>query len=1007
MNFYLTKIETCLKLLRDASRKAVTEIPLLGFEVFDYKNGNTPPQGDYASFSVVDGRDKRFWLRAEIAVPKDEENRTYFIEMNTGVAGWDACNPQMILYLDGKMACGMDINHTVMPLSGGRKYRMDCYLYSGNEQSHFPVVCRLLSVHRRVEKLYFDMLVPYETCRDVYLENSAEFAVVMRVLDRAHAVLDLRDFDSPAFFESVERAIALLEEELYGALCSTEGKPVVHCVGHTHIDVEWKWDRRQTREKIQRSAATAISLMGEYSDYKFMLSQPELYRYLAEEAPEKFAEVKALSEAGRWEIEGALYLECDCNLTSGESLVRQLLYGKKYMREEFGKESHICFLPDVFGYSASMPQILKKSGVDHFITSKISWNDTNTLPMDAFLWQGIDGSEIMSSFITTWFYQKNGVPNRQTTYVGKNIPSYIKGAWQRFSQKEYASVALNTYGHGDGGGGPTREMLEYADRLAKGLPDMPVLRLSLLSDYSEALSLQFAENAKKLGRAPKWVGELYLEYHRGTYTSQAATKRGNRKSELALGAAEALSVTDLYFGGDYDKKGFDRAWHTLLHGQFHDVLPGTSIHSVYEFMKEDYEGILSFAENVKKEKLAALAARVNTEGGVLVYNPLGFARRGEITVDGTTYMTEQIPAFGYAVITPKAEKCGVSVENGCAENKFYRVQIDTAGRITSLYDKRAMREVVLVGERMNEFRAYEDHPHIYDAWELEPYATEKPYVLSDAAVIRAVYDGTRAGFEILHTYGKSTVKQMLWLYSDSPRIDFEHEIDWHEKHQILKLSFPCNLQAKEATYEIQFGHLTRPTHKNTSWDAAKFEVCGHKWADISEYGYGVSLLNDCKYGYSAEGSTLALTVLKCPSEPDPTADEGIHVFTCSLLPHVGDFRAAGVIHEAYHLNQPLLSCPIERGEGDLAERFSMIECDDPAVIIDGIKRAEKSDGLIVRLFEAFGGHARVRLRVAEDFRKATLVDLMEREIAPLSIEDGRITLDFGAFEIHTVLLEKK
>ena len=1007
MRFYLTKIEECLRLLRAASRKTVCDVALLGLPMADYKKGNTPPEGEYAPFSTVDGRDQRYWLRAEIAVPEDVAECTYFIEMNTGVTGWDACNPQMILYLDGEMACGMDINHTVTPIAGGRKYRMDCYLYSGNEETHFPVTCRLLSIHRRVEKLYFDMLVPFEACRDVYPDGSKEFADTMRALDMAYAALDLRDLTSDAFYESVERAIEVMENEFYERLCSTEGKPVVYCVGHTHIDVEWKWDRRQTREKIQRSAATALSLMKEYPDYKFMLSQPELYRYLSEEAPEAFREVKRYAQEGRWEPEGALFVECDCNLTSGESLVRQLIYGKKYFREQLGKESRACFLPDVFGYSAAMPQILKKSGVDHFITSKISWNDTNTMPVDAFLWQGIDGSEILSSFITAQLYDKKAPVRRQTSYIGRNTPAYIKGTYERFSQKEYADCALTVFGHGDGGGGPTREMLEYAARLSKGFPAMPVARLSTLSPYLDELRAQLEKNAKKLGRVPKWVGELYLEFHRGTYTSQAAVKRGNRKSELSLGAAEALSVTDLYFGGDYDKAGFDRAWHTLLHGQFHDILPGTSIHSVYEFMKEDYADILSFSEGVKNEKLSALGARIGTEGGVLVYNPLGFAWRAEIKIDGKTYTTkEKIPALGYAVIRPEASACGVTVGDRCAENAFYRIEIDRAGRITSLYDKRAKREAVLAGERMNEFRAYEDHPHTYDAWELEPYATEKPYILSDAAEIRPVYDGARAGFEILHTYGGSTVKQTLWLYTDSPRIELDHAIDWHEKHQLLKLFFPCNVQAKEATYEIQFGHLSRPTHKNTSWDAARFEVCGHKWADISEYGYGISLLNDCKYGFSAEGSTLSLTVLKCPAEPDPTADEGMHFFTCAIVPHIGDFRAAGVIHEAYSLNQPLLSMPIGKQEGELPEAFSLATVAGDGVIIDGAKRAEAGEGTVLRLYEAFGGRTAASIRIPEGYTHVYLTDLMENKIRPLVIEDGCVSLDFGAFEIHTLLLEK-
>ena len=1007
MNLYLSKIQKCCELLLKASRRTLAEIPLRAVEMADYKVGHTAPEGEYLPFACVDGLDKRYWIKTEANTPVAGENEALYFEMVTGATGWDATNPQIIVYINGEMTCGLDVNHTLAPLEANAQNAIDCYLYSGTQFAHFPVNARVVAIRRRVEKLYFDMLVPYEACRDVYAENSAEFAAVMRVLDRAHAVLDLRDFDSPAFLESVERAIAIMEEEFYGALCSKEGKPVVHCVGHTHIDVEWRWDRRQTREKIQRSAATAISLMGEYPDYKFMLSQPELYRYLAEEAPEKMAQVKALAKAGRWEIEGALYLECDCNLTSGERLVRQLLYGKKYMREEFGTESHICFLPDVFGYSAAMPQILRKSGVDHFITSKISWNDTNTLPVDAFLWQGIDGSEVLASFITAQDCSKNGAPRRQTSYVGKNSPSYIKGAWERFSQKEYANVALNTYGHGDGGGGPTREMLEYAARLSKGFPGMPVLQLSLLGEYSEALSSQFFENVKKLGRAPRWVGELYLEYHRGTYTSQAATKRGNRRAELALGAAEALSVTELYFGGAYDKAGLDLAWRDTLHNQFHDILPGSSVHSVYEFTKADYERILGYTDAVKKEKLAAIAARVNTEGGILVYNPLGFARRGEITVNGKTYATEkEIPALGYAVIRPEAPDCGVMIKDGCAENGFYRIRLDGAGRITSLYDKRAERELVPDGACMNEFRSHEDYPLLYDAWELTPYAVQKPYVLDADARITPVFDGTRAGFEILHTYRKSKICQTLWLYSDSPRIDLVHEIDWHEKHQILKLFFPCDLHATEATYEIQFGHVTRPTHKNTSWEEAKFEVCGQKWVDISEYGYGLALLNDCKYGYSAEGSTLALTVLKCPDEPDPTADEGYHTFTCSLFPHMGDFRAAGVIREAYALNQPLLSLPVSEGEGDLPESFSMAECDNPAVVIDGMKRAETGDGLILRLYESFGGKAKARIRVAEGYTRAFLVNLMEENPLPLPIEDGCICLEFGTFEIHTVLLEE-
>ena len=1007
MNLSIDKIKTCCDVLAKAMTVKIADITdLTACQTYDYKVGNEPPKGEYKPFDALVNSEERYWIKAEFATPDAVDSSDYFLNIKVCDTGWDGLNPQLILYLNGEMAKGFDMYHTTVKLCPNTKYDSVCSFYAGNENEMMKVRYELVRVNRRTEKLYYDLIVPLDACRDVYSENSEEYALTLRALEEAVNILDLRSPGSSEFDESVEAAIEYMDSEFYGKICSTAGKPVVNCIGHSHIDVEWLWDRRQTREKIQRTASTAIGLMEEYPEYKFMLSQPELYRYLREEAPQKYEQVKEKVKEGKWEPEGALYLECDCNLTGGESLVRQLVYGKRFFEKEFGVQSRVCFLPDVFGYSAAMPQILRKSGVDYFVTSKISWNDTNTMPYDAFVWQGIDGSEIFSSFITGQNFVKGGEPQRNTTYVGDITSSFVKGSWERFKQKEYSSVTLNTYGYGDGGGGPTRQMLERARRLAKGLPGIPVANLTTLTEHLDRMKSEFDKNTEKLRRAPKWVGELYLEYHRGTYTSQASTKRGNRKSEVALATAEASSSTAMYFGREYDKNGLDKAWLDLLHNQFHDILPGSSVDKVYEFALEDYARILGYANKEAENALSSIANRLSTKGGVLVYNPTGFDRAGEISLDGKTLHTGvSIPAYGYAVVDPICGSEKVKVNRLTAENDFYRMTIDSAGRIVSLYDKRAERETVAEGEFMNQFVAYEDYPVNFDAWDIDRHTYNKAYPITSDAEITPVTDGVRAGFLVKRKYMSSEIKQTIWLYSDSARIDFDHDIDWHEKHQVLKLCFPVNVHATRAVYDVQFGSVERPTHRNTDWDSAKFEVCAHKWVDISEYGYGVALMNDCKYGHSVEGSKISLTCLKCAEYPAKNADLGKHEFTCSLLPHSGDYREAGVIKEAYFLNRPMLCMPIGEQNGDLPDSFSTVSIDCKAVVIDGIKRAENSCDMIVRLYESFGGKTKAILTLPEKAKSAYLTDLMENEIAPLAISDGKVELDFGAYEIHTVKVE--
>ena len=991
-------VQSFLNSLVPLVNRWVCDIPNVEICQMGYKQGNDFPTEGWEPYNPViplSGDDAHFWMRTSIHTPTVDEGQQLILRVNFGP---NAYNSQGLLYVNGEMVQGLDSNHPDTPLKPDTDYTLHNYFHIGTFQGGTAqCTMALYTVDPLIEQLFYDVRVPFDAC-NLLPEGSEDYARMMSVLVDAVRLVDLRAPFSDGFMKSVQAAVDYLAQEFYGKLCTTEGKPVVHCVGHTHIDVEWKWARAQTREKIQRSFSTAKLLMDQYPEYTFMLSQPELYRYLKEEAPEKYAELKQLVKEGRWEPEGAMYLEPDCNLTSGESLVRQILHGKRFFREEFGVENRILFLPDVFGYSAALPQILKKSGVDYFVTSKISWNDTNTMPVDMFYWEGIDGTEIFTSFMTA---QKFGGQNR-TTYNSTIDASYVKGTWDRFQQKEYTNRIFMTYGYGDGGGGPTKAMLENQRRTAKGIPSLPVTQMDTLGSYLETVKGEFDSACKRTGRTPKWVGELYLEFHRGTYTSIAKVKKGNRYSEFLLGTAEALSATHLFLGGRYDSDGLNRYWRKVLHNQFHDILPGSSIKPVYDNTDRDYAEIAAYGNRVIEEKLSAIAGRVRTDGGVLVYNPTGFERKAILTGKGYTETKQTVPAFGWTVVRETAVENKVKLNGLTAENDCYILTLNPAGQIRRLFDKRTQREV-LKGAG-NVLTIFEDNPTLYDAWELEDYYKLKSYQLNETAEITPVTDGTRAGFVITRPYMSSRIQQTVWLYSQSQRIDFETELDWHEHHQVLKAVFPLDIHATHAVYDVQFGNVTRPTHENTSWDKAKFEAYAHKWVDVPENGYGVALLNNGKFGHSIEGSRLSLTLLKCATYPNPEADQGNHQFTYSLFPHAEDFRVGGVIEESHILNQPLYGMEISGKDGDLPETYSFVSADQPNIVITAVKEAEDHSGVIIRFHDAYDRRSNVTMTVPDAYTQAVLCDLMENEIQPLEIRDGQITLPVGNFEIVTVKL---
>lgn len=1011
MAFIDEKIRITWQKLNQFANKKLFDLDGVEYIKSGYKTDNTLPSdnADWQPFTAdtrMTGRDAHYWLRASFKTPPKKENTSYYIKCTTGFEGQaDATNPQGLVYLNGEMVQGVDTNHTEIYLEPDTEYTMYNYFYLGLLKNNVPLCMAMYELDERSEHLYYDIRVPYDVFM-IHHPNEDAHEIIIPVLEQTCNLVDFRKPYSDAYKQSVENAIDFINKEFYEKICTEEGKPIVDCIAHTHIDIEWLWARDQTREKIQRSFTNALALMKKYPEYKFMLSQPELYRYLKEEAPEKYAELKQLVAEGRWEPEGAMYVEADCNLISGESLVRQILQGKKFFKDEFDIDSKILFLPDVFGYSSALPQILKKSGIDNFITSKISWNETNTMPVDTFMWEGLDGTEIFTNFITAQRYFGHN-PQRETTYVGHLTPTEIKGTWNKFIEKQYSKHALTTYGFGDGGGGPTKEMLENQRRMAKGIPGMPVTKMPTLAEHLDVKHKEFDDACKKLKRTPKWVGELYLEMHRGTYTSMAKNKRGNRKSEMALGKAEGLSYIASTLGSNYDAEGLYKTWNMVLHNQFHDIIPGSSIREVYEGTDVDYKEIAEYTDSVINEKLGVIADNISTDGGVLVYNALGFDRNGIANVNGKTVeITDSVPAFGWKVVNGYKDTSDVVINGLTAENKYYKMTLDNAGRITELFDKTACRQVFKSGKYGNEFQAFEDYPRLYDNWEITDYYKQKKWPLDETAEITPITDGSRAGFKVVKKYLDSEISQNIWLYSDTNRIDFDTDIDWHEHHQILKVAFPLDIHTSTATYETQFGHIERPTHGNTSWDQAKFEVCAHKWVNVAENGYGVGLLNDCKYGFNTEGSTLKLTVLKCSQYPNEIADQGAHKFTYSLMAYEGDFREAGVINEAYALNQPFETAEIKANNGKMPDEFSLVSCDKANIIVETVKKAEADDGMIVRMYDAFNRRANANITVADGFNKAYLCDLMENVVEELDFDGNTVTVPVKPFEIITLKFSK-
>ena len=747
----------------------------------------------------------------------------------------------------------------------------------------------------------------------------------------------------------------------------------ITAVGHAHIDTAWLWPLRETRRKCARTFSTAIALMDEYPEYRFACSQPAQYAWMKESYPSIFEGIRRKVEAGQWEPVGSMWVEADCNLPSGEALARQFLHGKRFFMQEFGVDTRELWLPDVFGYPASLPQLIAESGGEYFLTQKLSWNDTNKPAHHTFMWEGIDGTAIFTHFPPA------------DTYNGDFSATQIVQSAADYKDQDRSSRSLYLYGWGDGGGGPDPEMLESARRL-RSVDGAPLVELGRAADF-------FAHAKKEARGLTTWVGELYFELHRGTYTSQARTKRLNRRAEQALREAEIWSVAA---GGDYPREQLDSTWKRLLINQFHDILPGSSIDWVYEDAERELEAVVEVAGGLTTKSLASITGAGE---GPTVFNVNSHRRREVVEIEGVPTMVD-VPPCGWSLVQAANEDAGkVTVADRMMENSLLRVTWDANGVLTSIWDKEAGREVLSPGAVGNLLQLHDDNPKNWDAWDVDAdYRTHSTDITSLERSSVEMAGPLRGAVRFVRKFGNSTIEQRMVLDAGSRVLRFETEVDWQEEHKFLKAAFGVAVRSARATYEIQFGHVERSTHSNTSWDQARFEVCAHRWADLGEPGYGVGLLNDCKYGYDIAGSVMRLSLLRAPTHPDPAADRGKHRFTYALMPHPGDFREAGVIAAAEDLNAPLR---VVRGD---SERRSVIEVDAPQVVVEAVKRAEDSDAVIVRLYEAWGGRCNATLRTSLPVSKAHLCDLLERDRAELPVENGAVQLTLEPFKILTLKL---
>lgn len=974
------------------------------------------------------------WFKHSIVIPERFAGQAVLYQAIPYIdCEWTLRNPQLIIYINGEISQGIDMNHQTVLLTenakGGEKIDIyiNAYCDAWEYKGRLQMAAKLLTYDNLALDLIFDIQTPLEVAQ-LFESDDLERVEIIKVLNEAVNILEISTGDYSAFEKSAKIAMEYLDENLYGK--NNDGV-FASCIGHTHIDVAWLWRLRQTRDKAGRSFATVLKYMEQYPEYKFMSPQAQLYDYVKQDYPEVYEGIKKSIAENRWEVEGSMWVESDTNVISGESLVRQLLVGKRFFKKEFGIDTKIMWLPDVFGYSAALPQIIKKADCDYFMTTKISWSEFNRFPYDTFNWRGIDGTEVFSHFSPSTKEQEP--KNFQSTYNTYLDPLYIMRGWDRYSHKELNKDYLVSYGYGDGGGGPTIEMLENGRRMAKGIKGCPKVKQEFALDFFKNLEKEVKGNK----RLPTWCGELYLEYHRGTLTSQANIKRYNRKSEILYHDIETLgAMSKALCGAEYPSNDIGYGWEIILLNQFHDIIPGSSIKEVYDDAKEQYEEIIGTGKSLVDSAISTLSSNIAVkDNSFIVFNTMGTQRDDIVTTempdlkdfsivdsngnampyqktyDGKLmFEAKGVPAKGYKVFEIKAGKNSfensVKADGMKFSNKYFEVMFNKDYNISSLVHKESGRAVAPEGELLNRLIAFEDRPFNHEAWDIKIYYTEKSWDVNDVQSAKIIEQGAvRTVLKVVRKFNSSTIEQYFIFYASIDRIDVEYAVDWKEKDIVLKADYPVDVNTERATYDIQFGNIERTTNNNTSWDIAQFEVMGHRWADLSDNSFGLSILNDCKYGWTIKDGRIRPTLLRAATNPNHAQDREHHSFTYSLYPHSGAVNSSDVVQQGYSLNFPLYCKMQKPNNGKFGTEYSFASVDSSNVIVETIKKAEDSDNIIIRMYETWNKKTDCMLNIGLPFKSATECNLLEEKDEPVEFDSKSVKLTFKPFEIKTIKIK--
>lgn len=1001
----------------------------VSLDEWSYTKGLYTAEGEYKmeeASSVIHlgdrwqtGYDEAHIFEKSAFIPDDFTGSELRLELNIGGESLVSVNGKIL----GSATCGNPRKHreTIMLTGFHAGDRLDIRIEAGVNSGDFCdaamggaksteytfAKASIVQIDTLCESYCSDLALAFDALKHIKDEH-IRAAVYRAVDDSLHMV----DFDFEP--ERVRKSIGEAAEYFRAQLSAIQYQPQSEVIftGHSHIDVAWLWRIQESVRKSARTFSNVVSLMDKYPEMTFAQSQAVLYDMTKKYYPAVYERIKEKIRNGQWDIVGNVWVEADTNLASGEALIRQLLYGREYFMKEFGKASDTYWLPDCFGFSWALPQIIKRSGMKNFLTSKLNNNDTNRFPHTLFRWKGNNGDEILAYL-------------QRASYNGEYDLGDIESA-ETGDEKNIVSTTMAMFGHGDGGGGPTYPMLERGRRL-KNYPGLPKTEIGHVDGFFEKIS----EQADEL---PVWNGEMYYENHRGTYTSQAFVKKYNRMNEYLLSRGEMLNVFAAEkAGSEYPKDEIEDCWKIMLTNQFHDILPGSSIHEVYDDCRRDYAALTKRTEAVRDSALAKLNARVKCDGeSVIVWNLTSFEQRMPVTLkvpsrvlrpvdkNGTalpcriaeadgefilTFIPDSLPPMGYKVFrladAPDAVEC-VRAESRLLENSKLRVELDENGIITSVFDKVNSREAL--DGRGNILTVSQDKCVHETAWNLEVNYQKKMWELTGADSIEVTEASPRCGtIRIVRSFNKSKITQDIILNADDDVIYFDTTVDWHETDKVLKAGFDAAVLNTEASFEIAHGAIRRPTHRNNSFDKAMFEVCAHKWADLSECGYGLSILNNCKYGYDILDSHMRITLMRAPTCPDPVGDHGINSFIYALYPHKNTWQDAETVSKALALNLPALAFYSKSNPGEASEKsFASLDCGN--VIVEAIKPAQDGRGFIVRVVETEQRRGAVKLTLSLNAERAVETNLMEQDEVPADYTDGVLSFNIKPFEVKTFRL---